>query len=409
MDKSSIKVVIVDLSVKTGSPAGSCVLSQMIGLSTLYNIHLFTSEIGSKIPENITTHLIRTLKFPLLFRYIHFSLKVRYRLRRFLRSQDVPCIVQSTAGQYADSDILYLHFCHKAYLKKYWGTNTLSGPLRYLRKLNHIYNARSEAKAIKQVKSIVVPSKGLAQELIGFYPSITKKIEIIGNPVDIDFYRKPDNFEEQTVRRLWGFDAHDIVIVFMALGDFERKGLPILMDSLRAEPILNAPIKVLVIGGNPMEINKYRKRAKAMAIEKKMIFAGFQQDIRSLLWVSDLFSLPSLYETFSLASLQAAAAGLPLLVSDLYGVQDYLRPGENGWLVERDAKAVAMVLADIVDQKYDLIGMGASARSSVLDYDNKVFREKWNAFYGKFVEKDKVPIAGLKEGVEPSGDDPLVN
>ena len=59
-----------------------------------------------------------------------------------------------------------------------------------------------------------------------------------------------------------------------------------------------------------------------------------QSDVRPYLWSSDVFVFPSLYETFSLVTYEAAASGLPIVVSQLYGVEDLLRDGDNGFLIE---------------------------------------------------------------------------
>ena len=69
-------------------------------------------------------------------------------------------------------------------------------------------------------------------------------------------------------------------------------------------------------------------------------FVGMQSDVRPYLWSSDVFVFPSLYETFSLVTYEAAASGLPIVVSQLYGVEDLLVDGDNGFLIETSVAGV---------------------------------------------------------------------
>jgi glycosyltransferase involved in cell wall biosynthesis len=54
--------------------------------------------------------------------------------------------------------------------------------------------------------------------------------------------------------------------------------------------------------------------------------------------------LPTLYETFALVCLEAMASGLPVLASPVGGIEDYLRDGENGLHIKREATEIAAKL-----------------------------------------------------------------
>ncbi len=87
-------------------------------------------------------------------------------------------------------------------------------------------------------------------------------------------------------------------------------------------------------------------------------FVRTQKDIRAYLWAADALTLPSHYEVFPLVALEAAAAGLPLLVTRLNGVEEFLRDGENGLLMQRDASGVLDCIARFA-------GMPVEARRSM--------------------------------------------
>ena len=88
-----------------------------------------------------------------------------------------------------------------------------------------IRSALNEPRIYRRVPHIVVPSAGLARELGREYPGASEKLELVPNAIDADRMRAPADFDRQR-RRTLGFAADDFVLVFVALGQFERKGLP---------------------------------------------------------------------------------------------------------------------------------------------------------------------------------------
>ncbi len=376
-----MNLIVVDLSVKKTSPAGSCVLSELMGLSELYTIHLLATEADDDIKKHVVFHKINAPNIPLVLRYILFSSLLKPKVKRLLKEIEGPYLIQTTQGQYVDNTISYAHFCHRAYLKKHWKNSTITGLRRFSRKLNHLFHAKMEARAFSKAEVIVVPSKGLFRELVETYPNCSKKIKVIGNPVDVEHFQKPIGFNGKKLRESLGIGHKEIVIAFAALGDFARKGLPELMQSLLEKEIRNAPFKILVIGGKAKEIESYNNQAADLGIREKLIFVGFKKDIRSFLWISDIFALPSLYEIFSLVCVQAAAAGLPFMATQLHGVEEYLIHGRNGWLIERNPKSISLVLEGISKGKYDLMEMGRTAMETARQYDHESFREKWKSIY----------------------------
>jgi glycosyltransferase involved in cell wall biosynthesis len=80
---------------------------------------------------------------------------------------------------------------------------------------------------------------------------------------------------------------------------------------------------------------------------------------------SDLFLFPSWYEAFSLATIEAAACGLPIVASKINGAEDFVVPGDTGFFIEHDPEQIAEVLGRLVDSAADRIRMGANARRVV--------------------------------------------
>jgi len=170
------------------------------------------------------------------------------------------------------------------------------------------------------------------------------------------------------------------VLVFVALGHFERKGLPLLLDALGQ---LQSPrLKLLVVGGEADVVLTYRARADCLGLQQSVIFVGMQQDVRPYLWSAEAFVLPSTYETFSLVAFEAAAAGLPLIVTPFYGVEEFFQDGEHGLLIECSRAGMHLGLTRFLalpsEQRK---AMGARIREQVRKYNVENFTAAWRRYF----------------------------
>jgi glycosyltransferase involved in cell wall biosynthesis len=170
----------------------------------------------------------------------------------------------------------------------------------------------------------------------------------------------------------------------VALGQFERKGLPFVLQAL-ATPGMER-FKLIVVGGEPGLIAQYTERAAKYQVGDRVIFAGMQSDVRPYFWSVDAFVFPSLYEGFPLVTLEAAACGLPIVVSHLYGVEEMLVDGDNGILVETSVDGVRRGLERFLSLSPSARhAMGQGARQAVSIYSEEHFVAAWRAFYLKLV------------------------
>jgi glycosyltransferase involved in cell wall biosynthesis len=137
--------------------------------------------------------------------------------------------------------------------------------------------------------------------------------------------------------------------------------------------------RLVVVGGSAGEIREYEKISNDARIGARVRFVGMQQDIRPYLWASDAFLFPSSYEAFPLVCLQAAAAGLPLIATRVYGVDEFMMDGQTGWIVERSAKAIAFAIAQAIHNRAQVCEMGRAARKRAEEYGEPAFCAQWKA------------------------------
>lgn len=369
-------IAVFDLNVTRNSPAGSCVLAEVLGLADEFDITVFSDVFDNDTSGRVCWVRIALPRKPGFLRYMFFNLLAPRALRKHSAQRGKPpALIQATQGQFIGADICYAHFCHRAYLQHQWRFQSARGLRRLVRWVTHQYNAMTERQSFQKAALVVAPSKGLMRELIETYPFLTGRICAIPNPVDVGAFARPPEFDRKLLLAILGIPHTAKLLCFAALGDFSRKGLGVLLEAL-AE-IDDPSVRLLVIGGNAGEIAEFGTLARELEVAHRVTFAGFQSDVRPYLWTADLFVLPSLYETFALVVVQAMAAGVPAIVTRLHGVEEYAVQGENAWIVERDHKAVIEAIKDALRDEAHLQAARITASQSVRRYDSTYFVETW--------------------------------
>ncbi|MEQ8193555.1 MAG: glycosyltransferase family 4 protein [Rhodospirillales bacterium] len=140
-----------------------------------------------------------------------------------------------------------------------------------------------------------------------------------------------------------------------------RKGIPWL---LRAFQSLKQAAELHLIGPVPKEMEEILGREP---LENVTIHGSVPGEALPEIYKSaDIFCLPSLEEGFALVLLQAMAAGLPVVASNVSGAEDLIASGEQGYLVPPcDSDALMEALAALIDRPEARAAMGIAARSRV--------------------------------------------
>lgn len=375
------RIAICDYVVTDRSPIGSCHLALLRRLCDVIDFTVFAAEFENPRPDRIRFVRVPAPTRPLALLYIVYQIAIlpiffwvtRIKGHRF-------DLVQSTETYSFIGDISYSHFCHSHYLRKHWAASSATGVSRLARWVDHRLRSLTEGFVYRRVRAVVVPSRGLERELREEFATPPDRITVIPNPVDLSRFARPSNFDARSVLQNLGVSPGDVVASFVALGHFERKGLPYIFSAMQR--MREPSFKLLIVGGRDGLISEYRRQADELGIGEKVVFIGMQADVRPYFWSSDFFLFPSLYETFSLVTHQAAASGLPIVVSRLHGVEDLIRDGENGFLIDTSVEGVEEGLARILRLGSDARGtMGRRAQLAVSICSEEHFVEMWLEFY----------------------------
>jgi glycosyltransferase involved in cell wall biosynthesis len=376
-----LRIAVFDYRVTRNNPIGSCHLAMLRALAAEHEFTVFAVEFDNPCPQKIQFVRVPSPTRPLalLFVVYHLMAPLCYLLYR-LRGGPKADLVQALESNLTFGDLLYSHFCHGLYLKHHWSKSGAKGVRGWFRWLDHKLHAWMESFTYPRAKQVVVPSRGLARELRAEFPYIDNKLTVLPNPINLERLQMPGDFDRRAFRNSLGIEEQDLAGLFVALGQFERKGLPLLLEALGTPGMER--VKLIVVGGEKDLIARYREEAAKYQVGNRVKFAGMQSDVRSYLWSSDFFVFPSLYETFSLVTYEAAASGLPIVVSHLYGVEDLLRDGDNGFLIETSVAGVREGLQRILSlNPAARHAMGQRARLAASACSEEHFIDAWRAFY----------------------------
>jgi glycosyltransferase involved in cell wall biosynthesis len=119
------------------------------------------------------------------------------------------------------------------------------------------------------------------------------------------------------------------------------------------------------VGDGPLDAAA-RAEVAASGLSAVFHFAGLRRDIPAVLQAFDLFVLPSHWEGFSLSVLEAMAAGLPVVATDVIGTGEAIAQGESGLLVPKaDSPALARAILTILSDPERARAYGAKSRERV--------------------------------------------
>lgn len=129
-----------------------------------------------------------------------------------------------------------------------------------------------------------------------------------------------------------------------------KKGLAVLLQAAaRLREQAPAPDFQLLIVGDGPAYGSLRAWAEQIGLAPRVVFAGMRRDVAGLLPLMEIFVLPSLYEGFGIAILEAMAAGRPVVATAVGGIPEVVVHGETGLLVPPgDPVALADALHELL-------------------------------------------------------------
>lgn len=179
-----------------------------------------------------------------------------------------------------------------------------------------------------KANSIIALSIGVKNDLIENFKVNKKNINVIYNPIDIDYINKVKN---QDIQHLDFRDTHKNIIAVGRL--IKAKDFPTLLKAFKEiDNQINS--RLLILGKGPEE-NELKLITEKLNIKNKVLFMGFQNNPYKYINASDLFILSSTREGFAHVIVEAMSLGVPVISTNCpSGPKEIILNNKYGRLVE---------------------------------------------------------------------------
>jgi len=320
----------------------------------------------SDAPRESVDHIfLPALPLPGSLRLLWFGLIANlYGAWRWLSGQPRPAeIIHANCGLYFPADLVSVHFLNCVWLRKHLalGFESLKEVAQFLIHCGGAIFERLQWWSPWTRKALPVSDSVGAEVRLRCRSQI--EIETLPNAYDeTRFNRDIRATHRLAVRDRFGWSEGEIAFAFMSLGHHKRKGFWLAVEalaSLRAEG--HGEIRFLVIGGLPPTLAalQHRLDRSFAGWREWIVFTGAQPAVEPYLAAADAFFYPSYFEAFCLAEIEAAALGLPLLLTPHHGSEMILRDGVNGCLLSFEPAQMAGQLRRFLERgaasfRYDI-------------------------------------------------------
>ena len=195
------------------------------------------------------------------------------------------------------------------------------------------------------------------------------KIGVVHNFVDVGRFTAGSTYMNCGIRKVSGFGPEGKTIGTVA-NLTPRKGIE---DLLRAMGLIQKHgknVRLLIGGGGDSDyILKLKKLASRLGIEQQTEWVGFVRDTPAFLPNLNIFALPSCRDSIPLSILDAMAASLPVVATDVNGVRECVHHGKTGFLVRpHDPESLAEKLLFLLTRDDLAAEMGNAGRIRVADH-----------------------------------------
>lgn len=272
---------------------------------------------------------------------------------------------------------------HREWLRQRRRALGLPGRLALALSPYHRYLLAAERRALSspQLKAVVCNSRMVSDEIRAHFGLPGEKLRVIYNAVDLQAFHPSLRSQRTEMRRRYEIPENATLFLFVGSG-FERKGLPTLLAAMAELP----QQAYLLVVGKDTQAKRFTRLAARMGLSEHVRFAGPQREVGPFYGAADALVMPTLYDPFPNAVLEAMAAGLPAITSLKSGAAERITAGVNGYVCD------ALDRAGLVSSMRELLDpgraaeIGAQARASLADLAPDIIASQWLALYRELLE-----------------------
>ncbi len=226
-----------------------------------------------------------------------------------------------------------------------------SRAVRYGKFLVELFVKTLARRKYNQCDILLTPSADVS-DILSVHNIRTRKVIV---PLGVDVHRFKPAPSKAMAKKTIGIDPGVLVVGFCGrIG--REKDMPALIKAFRRVQHKHA-IKLLIVGSG-IEEQAFKN--------PRIMLTGAVDDVLPYLQAMDVFVLPSLTETSSLATMEAMACGLPVIATPVGSLKEYIEDGVNGFLFPRqDVDTLVEKLHALLKSPKAREAVGAAARETI--------------------------------------------
>ena len=344
-----------------------------------HEVNIFANQWTPSEHPNIQIHPIRAIKWNSFLRTLSFA----WFALKAVNSKTFD-LVQSHERTWRQDLYRAGDGCHREWLERRASYLPFFKKFSFRFNLFHQLILKLEQIIFEggQCKKIIAISEMVKRDILKHYQLPESRVEVVYNGVRLDRFH-PDNKKRFRIemRKQFRVSDEEVMVLFVGSG-FERKGLKYL---IKATQYLKQKNWRLVLVGK----GKWKRYLSFASKENqgKIIYLDPIDEIEKLYAAADIFALPSIYEPFGNANLEALASGLPIITSHNCGAAEIITPKKEGIILAEpsDSKAIAEAINYLMDSKVRQ-NMGHSARLLAEEFTQERNAAEMFKIYKKLIE-----------------------
>ena len=344
-----MKILITDILRGNGGGHRTYVLSLIKGLKHEHDITLAVPATGRLYKTAVNETGVRVLPGQYTSRPLDLIKEVR-ALRKFLQQERFDVVHVNGSADHRHMMLASLGLSHRPAIV--WTKHNTNPANSFGHRLRARFGTDASIAVCDYVARILDASS-----------YCHRPVHMVRLGVNLDYFSPVDPVQKQAFRHQLLGDLDDSVLVLGSTGgtDFSKGWLDLVHAVSRLEPELRSRVRIVVAGDPPSDA--MRAQVAAFHMQNQVIFPGLLSDVRTVLGASDVGFVLSHQEAASYASCETMAMGLPALVSDVGGLPENVRDGQDGWVVPvGNIDALLGVLRQMLLHPQTLAGMGRSGR-----------------------------------------------
>ncbi|AKC60162.1 glycosyltransferase family 4 protein [Blochmannia endosymbiont of Polyrhachis (Hedomyrma) turneri] len=244
----------------------------------------------------------------------------------------------------------------------------------------HQYILQTEQKMFDspKLKIIICNSHMVKKDIINFYNIKPNKIKIIHNSVDSKKFFPANNTQYYQAKKKLQIPQQSCTLIYVGSG-FERKGLQ------RAIYAISLTNRYLIIVGYDKYIKRYQTLSKELGCFHRTRFIGISNNLLPYYHAADALILPTLYDPFPNAILEAMSCALPIITTWQCGSSELIKTGQEGFICDAlDINNLQKFVLEIpLKNKYPY--MGLAARKKIINLNNNILTKKLITLYTNII------------------------